>query len=217
MKNRDMFSFIFRVALDRDCSDDRCGACARPLTIDVEDDLRKDSSYWCDCYDQPVCNCPAYFHRFTFTRDADMTHIKIETNIENKGARRRIVRLYDSVEFDFVSSSDDSDLTIFAPHVPLLKQLFIDHKTNDALIDLAGRMRSKRLSIDDGAKQLKNIRDEICAHIITMFSKKCSVIKHDIYWIGPMAKALTHAIVGSAPSIVEHKDCIHIGIKKKKV
>ena len=142
---------------------------------------------------------------------------KIETNVENKGARRDIIRVSDSVEFDFTPSCDDTDITIFTPHISMLKVLFIDSKINESIVSIVGQHRAKRITLEVATNQLKIINDEIVARITDMFIRKSTELRKDIRWITPMAKTLARAIVAhTTPLVEENKGCVHIGSKKKK-
>lgn len=218
-----MSVFRFLVAVDRSYDYvKKCPACARGIIFDNDVALvEKGERCWCDYLcedDHNKCDCPAYYHRFTFTQgESNSTHLKIETNIENKGARRKIVRFSDSVEFDFVPSADDTDISIFTPHIPMLKVLFIDRKINESIVSIVGQHRTKRISLEVATNQLKIINDEIVARVTTMFSRKSLELRKDIRWITPMAKTLARAIVAHVmPPVEEHKGCVHIGTKKKK-
>jgi hypothetical protein len=217
-----MSEFRFLIAVDRSYDyDKKCPACARGIVFD-NDVARVENHHRCWCDYLPdndyKCDCPAYYHRFTFTQgESNSTHLKIETNIENEGARRKIIRFSDSVEFDFTPSCDDTDISIFTPHIPMLKVLFIDSKINESIVSIVGQHRAKRITLEVATNQLKIINDEIIARITAMFSRKSVELRKDIRWITPMAKTLARAIVAHAmPLVEENKGCVHIGSKKKK-
>jgi hypothetical protein len=217
-----MSSIVFRVGIDRGWSSYPCGACGHHIVTDEEVEETASHSCWCDkLYDDGfACTCPAYFHRFEFSysEDCDSTHLKIETHIENKGARRTVVRTADSVEFDFTPSTDDSDIAIFAPHIPLLKMVFTSRKFNAALTDVVGRMRAKRLTVADGITMLRALSGELTTTIISKFSAKSTNLRREIRWITPMAKTLARAIMaagGAALDIKEDKGCAHVDAKRR--
>jgi hypothetical protein len=217
-----MSDFSFLIAVDRSYDyHKKCPACASGIVFDNDAaHIEKDGRCWCDylCEDDYKCDCPAYYHRFTFTQgESNSTHLKIETNVENKGARRTIIRFSDSVEFDFTPSCDDTDITIFTPHIPMLRLLFIDRKINESMVNIIGQLRAKRITLEVATTQLKIINDEIVARITAMFSRKSMELRKDIRWITPMAKTLARAILAHAMPLVEdNKGCVHIGSKKKK-
>jgi len=215
-----MSNFIFHIGVDRNWSGTLCGACRSGLIMDAETERSSPfvSSCICDDFDEdPWCECPSYFHRILFEAvDDGETHVKIEMNVPNPGARRITEHSYEVYEFDFAPSTDDSDIEIFRPHLHLFKILFMSTKMRATLTDVVGRMRTKRVGADAAIAEVKAVSEMIYENIVSMFSAK-SEKRTDIRWIQPVAKTLCHAIMLSSniPVMKEDKGCAHVDRKKK--
>jgi hypothetical protein len=212
-----MSNFIFHIAIDRNWYGTLCAACTTTPRMDAEMEPFV-SSCICDYYDDDTyCYCPSYFHRISFDAVDDReTHVKIEMNVPNHGARQTTERIYEVYEFDFAPSTDDSDIEIFRPHVHLFKILFMSTKMRATLTDVVGRMRTKRFGADAANAEVKSVSEMIYENIVSMFSAK-SIKRTDIRWIQPVAKTLCHAIMLSSniPVMKEDKGCAHVDRKKK--
>ena len=204
-----MNPFIFRVGVDYGWYSTPCAACHGPAMDDVIE--TKDHSCFCEyIFEDEECMCPGYYHRFTFTNNgSDGTHVDIETYVENAGARREITRTGESYMFDFVPISDDSDIEIFRPHVPLLKSLFMTPTMRTKLTAIAGRMQIKRAP--DLTYEISALNTELLAYVSGMFQRKSINKKRDMRWITPLAKTICAAIVSSSlPVVKATKGCAHV-------